>query len=134
MSVEPSGGERERSAAAGTGRRRHSRGTPEVAAGIQQAGDEVEDPLWTMPLHQPYNKLIESPIADINNAGKGSFAGCITAALFLEHFVEPEIPWVHIDTFAWNQANRPGRPEGGEALSLRAVFTHLEQRFREAGN
>jgi leucyl aminopeptidase len=101
----------------------------EVARGIQQAGDEVEDPLWTMPLYQPYNKQIESPIADLNNTGKTSYGGCITAALFLEHFVEPEIPWVHIDTFAWNQSNRPGRPQGGEALGLRAVFRYLQQRY-----
>jgi leucyl aminopeptidase len=101
----------------------------EVARGIQQAGDEVEDPLWTMPLYQPYRKQIESPIADLNNTGKSSYGGCITAALFLEHFVEPEIPWVHIDTFAWNQTNRPGRPQGGEALGLRAVFRYLQSRY-----
>ena len=101
----------------------------EVAHGIQQAGDEIEDPLWTMPLYQPYRKQIESPIADLNNMGKSSFGGCITAALFLEHFVEPEIPWVHIDTFAWNQGNRPGRPQGGEALGLRAVFHYLQKRY-----
>jgi leucyl aminopeptidase len=101
----------------------------DVAAGIQAAGDVVEDPLWTMPLYQPYRKLIESPLADLNNTGKSSFGGCITAALFLEHFVEPDIPWVHIDTFAWNQADRPGRPQGGEALGLRAVFQYLRQRY-----
>lgn len=101
----------------------------EVAAGIQQAGDDIEDPLWTMPLYQPYRKLIESPIADINNAGKSSFGGCITAALFLEHFVDPAISWVHIDTFAWNQSDRPGRPQGGEALGLRAVFRYLQARY-----
>lgn len=103
----------------------------EVARGIQNAGDEVEDPLWTMPLYQPYRKLIESPIAHINNAGKGPFGGCITAALFLEYFVEKEIPWVHIDTFGWNQANRPARPQGGEALGLRAVFQYLQQRYSD---
>jgi leucyl aminopeptidase len=103
-----------------------------VARGIQEAGDEVEDPLWTLPLYQPYNKLIESPIADLSNSGKSAFAGCITAALFLEHFVEPDIPWVHIDTFAWNQANRPGRPQGGEALGLRAVFRYLQGRYGQA--
>jgi leucyl aminopeptidase len=101
----------------------------EVARAIQDAGEEVEDPMWTMPLYQPYRKLIESPIADLNNAGKTSFGGCITAALFLEHFVEAEIPWVHIDTFAWNQADRPGRPQGGEALGLRAVFKYLQSRY-----
>jgi leucyl aminopeptidase len=101
----------------------------EVARAIQDAGDEVEDPMWAMPLYQPYRKLIESPIADLNNSGKTSFGGCITAALFLEHFVEAEIPWVHIDTFAWNQADGPGRPQGGEALGLRAVFKFLQSRY-----
>lgn len=101
----------------------------EVAQGIQQAGLAAEDPMWTLPLHQPYNMMIESPIADLNNAAKSPFGGCITAALFLEHFVEKDDAWVHIDTFAWNQANRPGRPQGGEALGLRAVFRYLQQRY-----
>ena len=101
----------------------------DVSEGIRQAGLDVEDPLWTMPLHRPYNKMIESPIADLNNAAPSPFGGCITAALFLEHFVTPETPWVHIDTFAWNQANRPGRPKGGEALGLRAVFRYLQSRY-----
>jgi leucyl aminopeptidase len=101
----------------------------DVAEGIRQAGLDVEDPLWTMPLHRPYNKMIESPIADLNNAAPSPFGGCITAALFLEHFVNADTPWVHIDTFAWNQANRPGRPKGGEALGLRAVFRYLQSRY-----
>lgn len=101
----------------------------EIARAIQRAGGEIEDPLWTMPLYEPYRRLIESPIADINNSGKDSFAGCITAALFLEYFVEPETPWVHIDTFAWNQSDQPGRPQGGEALGLRAVFRFLQSRY-----
>ncbi|MGK2924013.1 MAG: leucyl aminopeptidase family protein [Lysobacterales bacterium] len=100
-----------------------------VAQGIQQAGDDIEDPLWTMPLWQPYRKQIESPLADLNNCSKSSYGGCITAALFLESFVAPGIPWVHIDTFAWNEANRPGRPMGGEALGLRAVFRYLQARY-----
>ncbi|MEJ2382905.1 MAG: leucyl aminopeptidase family protein [Xanthomonadales bacterium] len=104
----------------------------DVARAIQQAGDEVGDPLWTMPLYRPYRKLIESPIADMNNMGKSPFGGCITAALFLEHFVDENVPWVHIDTFAWNQADRPARPQGGEALGLRAVFRYLEARYGSA--
>jgi len=101
----------------------------EVSQGILQAGLEVEDPLWPMPLHGPYNKMIESPIADLNNAAKSPFAGCITAALFLEHFVEAEIPWVHIDTFGWSPSKRPARPQGGEALGMRAVYRFLEKRY-----
>ena len=104
----------------------------DVAGGIQDAGEETEDPMWTMPLYQPYRKMIESPIADLSNSGKSSYGGCITAALFLEHFVEAEIPWVHIDTFGWNQANQAGRPQGGEALGLRAVFRYLQLRYGSA--
>ena len=84
---------------------------------------------WRMPLDTDLRSSLKSPIADLNNAAKSPFAGCITAALFLEHFVEPDIPWVHIDTFAWNQADRPGRPQGGEALGLRALFRYLQDRY-----
>lgn len=101
----------------------------EVAEAIAAAGERVEDPLWVMPLYQPYRQLLKSEIADINNVGKNSYAGCITAALFLEHFIEADTPWVHIDTYAWNQAARPGRPVGGEALGLRAVFNYLRERY-----
>ncbi|MEJ8567095.1 leucyl aminopeptidase family protein [Elongatibacter sediminis] len=101
----------------------------EVSSGIQQAGTDCEDPLWTLPLYAPYNELIKSPIADITNNAKTGFGGAITAALFLQRFVEPGIPWVHIDTYAWNSGNRAGRPEGGEALGLRAVFHYLRQRY-----
>jgi leucyl aminopeptidase len=100
-----------------------------LSGGIQSAGDDCEDPLWTLPLWQPYKELIESRVADLNNNAKSSYGGCITAALFLEHFVDPDDHWAHIDTFAWNQTSRPGRPEGGEALGMRAVFSYLEKRF-----
>jgi len=100
-----------------------------VAMDILQAGVDYEDRLWSMPLYQPYVEQIKSPIADLNNSSKNSYGGAITAALFLEHFVTKGIPWVHIDTFAWNQSNRAGRPEGGEALGLRAVFHYLKSRF-----
>jgi leucyl aminopeptidase len=102
---------------------------PEVARDILQAGVDFEDPLWAMPLYQPYVEQIKSPIADLSNSSKNSYGGCITAALFLEHFVTKGTPWVHIDTFAWNQASRAGRPEGGEALGLRAVFHYLKSRY-----
>jgi leucyl aminopeptidase len=101
----------------------------ELSAGIQASGDECEDPVWTLPLWQPYNKLIESKVADLNNNAKSSYGGCITAALFLEHFVSRDDHWAHIDTFAWNQSARPGRPEGGEALGMRAAYSYLEKRY-----
>ena len=83
-----------------------------------------QDPIWRMPLWQNYNAMIDSNIADLNNTG-GPQGGAITAALFLEHFVPKEQAWIHIDVFSWNSKSRPGRPEGGEAQSLRAVFAML---------
>lgn len=100
-----------------------------IANDIVTAGEQEEDPLWALPLYRPYRDLIKSKIADINNIGSTAFGGCITAALFLEYFVTEETDWVHIDTFAWNQTARPGRPVGGEALGLRAVFTYLKSRY-----
>ena len=100
-----------------------------IANEITVAGELEEDPLWVMPLYQPYKKLLKSPIADLNNMGSTPYGGCITAALFLEYFVTAETDWVHIDTWAWNQGSRPGRPVGGEAIGLRAVFHYLKKRY-----
>lgn len=101
----------------------------DVARGLVEAGESSEDPLWELPLYRPYRKLINSDIADINNSGQTSFAGCITAALFLERFIDEDIAWAHIDTFAWNPTGRAGRPKGGEALGLRATFEYLRRRY-----
>ena len=100
-----------------------------LARDLLEAADEVQDPLWQLPLHAPYLDMLKSEIADINNAGKGGFAGAITAALFLQEFVSEEVPWAHIDTFAWIPTARPGRPVGGEALGLRAAFECLRRRY-----
>ncbi len=101
-----------------------------IAHGIEAAGRKVHDPVWRMPLHAPYRRQIRSEIADIANATSkspgGGAGGAITAALFLQAFVPAEIPWVHFDIMAWMSRSRPGRPEGGEAMSLRAVFEFLE--------
>jgi len=101
-----------------------------IAYDITAQGDEEEDPLWVMPLYQPYRELLKTPIADLNNASKTPMGGCITAALFLEYFVTDQTDWVHIDTFGWNPTARPGRPLGGEALGLRAVFAYLKNRYQ----
>ena len=100
-----------------------------IANEITASGENEEDPLWTFPLYQPYKELLKSQIADLNNMSKTPFGGCITAALFLEYFVTAETDWVHIDTYGWNQTARPGRPVGGEALGLRAVFHYLKKRY-----
>ena len=100
----------------------------EWAGALLDAGVETADPMWRMPLWQPYNDMIKSGIADIVNTG-GPQAGAVTAALFLEHFVPREQAWMHLDLFAWNPKSRPGRPEGGEAQTLRAVIAMLEKKY-----
>ncbi len=102
---------------------------PGLARGLLDAGQRCEDRLWELPLHAPYLDMLKSEIADLNNAGKGGFAGAITAALFLQEFVDDDVPWAHIDTFAWVPNALPGRPVGGEALGLRAAFAYLEARY-----
>jgi leucyl aminopeptidase len=102
-----------------------------LAADLLAAGTEVGDPLWRMPLWQPYEELFASDIADIANAGDSPFAGAVTAALFLQKFVKPQTPWVHLDTFAWRTAAKPGRPKGGEALGLRAAWGLLKRRYAQ---
>jgi leucyl aminopeptidase len=101
----------------------------DLARDLLAAGEAVQDPLWQLPLHRAYLEMLKSEIADINNAGKGGFAGAITAALFLQEFVSEDVPWAHVDTFAWVPTARPGRPVGGEALGLRAAFECLRRRY-----
>ncbi len=100
-----------------------------LANALLQTGVECNDPLWRMPLWSPYNKMISSSIADLNNAGSSRMAGCITAALYLQRFVHAHTRWAHIDTYCWNDSDQPGRPKGGACQSLRAVYHHLMQRF-----
>ena len=100
-----------------------------LAAGLIEAGAGEDDPLWRMPLWRPYRKMIDSKAADINNVSEAPYAGAITAALYLQEFVEPGIPWAHIDVMAWNTRARPGRPEGAEAQTLRALYAHIAGRF-----
>jgi leucyl aminopeptidase len=102
----------------------------ELAQTTVAAGRNVQDPLWHMPLWAPYRALLESRIADLANAGPSKHAGAITAALYLERFVPQTIPWMHLDVYAWNDADKPGRPAGGEALGLRAFFAMLTARYR----
>ena len=98
----------------------------DLAAQLLQAGRKVDDPLWRMPLWDPYDENLKSDVADISNMANNAMAGCIYAALFLRRFVPDEIAWAHLDTWAWRDQAKPGRPKGGEALGLRAVFAALE--------
>ncbi|MGU3496395.1 leucyl aminopeptidase family protein [Xanthobacteraceae bacterium A53D] len=100
-----------------------------LAADLSRHAAAQSDPLWRMPLWQPYASMLDSKIADINNAGSGGFAGSITAALFLKRFVGQAKAWLHLDLYAWNPSARPGRPEGGEAQTIRALDALLAERY-----
>jgi len=100
-----------------------------LAEALLEAAAAEDDPMWRMPLWRPYRKMIDSKIADLNNVSESPHAGAVTAALYLQEFVGPDIPWAHLDVMAWNPQSRPGRPEGAEATALRALYTHIAQRF-----
>lgn len=100
-----------------------------VAADWLSAGARTRDPLWRMPLWRPYLRYLTSNVADIANAGPSKMAGSISAALYLERFVPASMPWTHLDVYSWNDADRPGRPAGGEAQGLRAAWGMLKGRF-----
>ena len=104
-------------------------GDDEAAAAIARAATTENDPLWRMPFWEPYTRLFESAIADLNNSGDSGFAGSITAALFLKRFVEKAKTYVHFDIFAWTPTPRPGRPKGGEAQGQRALFAMIQDRY-----
>ena len=99
------------------------------AADLLRCGIATHDPMWRLPLWSGYDDWLKSPIADLNNVSSRPQAGAIVAALFLKRFVPAGIPWAHIDLYAWNDQSRPGRPEGGEAQTLRAIFQAVQERL-----
>ena len=100
-----------------------------LAAELLAAGTGVQDPMWRLPLWSGYRDMLKSTIADLNNAGEGGFAGAITAALFLDRFVDAATLWAHIDLYGWSPAAKPGRPKGGSEMTLRAVWRVLQDRY-----
>ncbi|HEX5353950.1 MAG TPA: leucyl aminopeptidase family protein [Rhodanobacteraceae bacterium] len=101
----------------------------DVADALLAAGAAQHDPLWRLPLWQPYRAMLASAIADTCNNGASRHAGAITAALYLQSFVPATVPWLHLDVYAWNDFDRPGRPRGGDAQSLRAFQAFLRERY-----
>jgi leucyl aminopeptidase len=101
----------------------------EVAARLAKHAAAENDPLWQLPLWKPYYSMIETPLADLNNAGSGGFAGSITAALFLKRFVEKAKAYVHFDIYGWVPNTKVGRPKGGEAQGMRALFALIAERY-----
>ncbi len=101
----------------------------EAAAQLMEAGTAVHDPLWRLPLHRPYRRLLDSKVANLSNVSNGPYAGAITAALFLQEFVTKTPNWMHIDTMAFNLDSQPGRPYGGEVFGLQALVRLLSRRY-----
>ena len=93
------------------------------------AGEAVCDPLWPMPIWAGYDEELASRVADLNNVSPGPFAGAIIAALFLRRFVTATRDWLHVDLYAWNPKDRPGRPQGAEAQGLRALYALIREKF-----
>lgn len=100
-----------------------------ISQALQESGELMDDPIWPLPLHQGYATMLESNVADLSNCHPSSYAGATVAALFLQRFVAEPIDWVHFDIMAWNIANKPGRPEGGEAMAVLAVTDFLQKRY-----
>lgn len=100
----------------------------DFAAALMGAGESEEDAVWRLPLHQAYASYLKGSISDLVNCAPTGMGGSITAALYLQRFVDKS-PWVHFDVGAWNDRARPGRPKGGEAMGLRAVFKALQERY-----
>jgi leucyl aminopeptidase len=87
------------------------------------------DPLWRLPLWKNYRKQLDTPNADLSNDPDSAYGGAITAALYLQEFVSKTPSWLHIDMMAWNVSNRPGRPQGGEAMAVRALYALVKDRY-----
>ncbi|MBC6442657.1 MAG: leucyl aminopeptidase family protein [Rhodobacteraceae bacterium] len=102
----------------------------DLSAAIAGAGAAVEDPLWRMPFWTPYEAMIESDIADLDNAPEGGFGGSVTAALFLRRFVENAGDFIHLDIYGWTPKTKPGRLKGGACMGARALLKVLEDRYR----
>lgn len=103
-----------------------------LAAAMLRIGQEIHDPIWQLPLYAGYENLLDSPIADLANCHPSPYAGAIVAALFLKRFVPAATAWMHFDVMAWNIGNHPGKPEGGEAMALRAAGHFLMERYKDA--
>ncbi|MFJ5369436.1 leucyl aminopeptidase family protein, partial [Bosea sp. CER48] len=98
-----------------------------LADEIARIGMAVNDPVWRLPLWAPYDTLLDSKIADVNHVSSGGMAGSVTAALFLNRFVEKTRSYAHFDIYAWNPSAKPGRPEGGECQGARLTYALAKQ-------
>ena len=102
-----------------------------LAGDVTRHSQSQKDPLWRMPFWEPYYSLFESPVADMNNSADTSFAGSMTAALFLKRFVENAKSYLHLDIYGWTPTAKPGFPKGGEAQGIRALFSLISERYKK---
>jgi leucyl aminopeptidase len=100
-----------------------------LATDVARHGCAENDPLWRLPLWRPYDQMLDSKVADMNNIATGGFAGSIICALFLNRFVTSAKAWLHFDIYAWTPAAKSGRPEGGECQAARALYALLTERY-----
>ena len=100
-----------------------------LATDVAAASRATEDPLWRLPLWKPYLPRMASRIADTNNVTTDGFAGAVTAALFLQRFVERVACWAHFDIYGWNPVEKPWAPVGGEAQGIRALEKVILDRY-----
>lgn len=101
----------------------------DTADSLKKISFANEDPLWPLPLYQPYWKDYASKIADFGNDDSTRMAGAIKAGLFLQQFTGTNVDWVHVDCYAWTNADKPGRPYGGADTGLRAVYKLIEKKY-----
>ena len=98
----------------------------DTARAIMDAGKIEQDPLWQLPLFEPYDAQLDTGHMALSSTGQSGYGGAITAALFLRRFTGKQVNWAHIDVMAWNLSSKPGRPKGGEAMGLRALYRYIE--------
>jgi leucyl aminopeptidase len=99
-----------------------------LLATLRIRGEEEADPIWPLPLWAGYDDELTSKIADLGNVSAAPFAGSIIGALFLKRFVTASPSWLHLDLYAWNAKDRPGRPVGAEAQCVRALYRLIRSR------
>jgi leucyl aminopeptidase len=99
-----------------------------LLAALRVSAEEEADPIWPLPLWAGYDDELTSKIADLSNVSAAPFAGSIIGALFLKRFVTATPAWLHIDLYAWNAKDRPGRPVGAEAQCIRALYRLIRSR------
>jgi leucyl aminopeptidase len=98
-----------------------------------EAGKEVGEELWHMPLNDAWDKEIDSPAADIKNIGGGRGAGSAIGAHFLRRFIKKGVAWAHLDIagMAWTSKDRPGVPKGAVGFGVRLLDRYVAEHCEE---